>query len=107
MSLYSIEKVGEMCAVFKGDRQVSPATRGASKTVERLRSIEALDARNPTLGIHRACMCCERPFLSEGAHHRLCKNCRDPRRGLDNQMLGIGHGGGGAKVQAKRGRHGA
>ena len=107
MSLYSIEKVGEMYAVFKGDRQVSPATRDASKTVEWLRSIEALDARKASQVTRRSCLGCRGPFMSDGPHNRLCKSCRSSGRGLDNQMLGIGHGGGGSKVQAKRGRHGA
>lgn len=25
----------------------------------------------------RACMCCGKPFLSEGAHNRLCGSCRN------------------------------
>jgi hypothetical protein len=24
----------------------------------------------------RECLRCDRPFMSEGAHHRLCKDCR-------------------------------
>lgn len=24
----------------------------------------------------RACLCCRRPFMSDGAHNRLCSSCR-------------------------------
>jgi hypothetical protein len=24
----------------------------------------------------RACMCCQRPFLSEGIHNRICEPCK-------------------------------
>lgn len=32
-------------------------------------------------GTVRPCLCCRRPFLSEGAHNRLCDPCR--RKGSD------------------------
>lgn len=25
---------------------------------------------------NRNCLCCSHPFLSEGAHHRMCDTCR-------------------------------
>lgn len=30
----------------------------------------------------RPCLCCGRPFASEGPHNRLCKNCRQRARTL-------------------------
>ena len=34
----------------------------------------------------RACLCCGRPFLSEGNHNRMCKFCRR-RSHEDNPMM--------------------
>ena len=33
----------------------------------------------PGLGLlrRRVCLRCDRPFLSEGPHHRLCERCRE------------------------------
>jgi hypothetical protein len=28
----------------------------------------------------RACMCCSKPFLSEGSHNRMCTECKSGRR---------------------------
>ena len=33
----------------------------------------------------RKCMCCGTPFLSEGIHNRLCRNCG--RSGLGKDMI--------------------
>ncbi len=37
----------------------------------------------------RACMCCKEPFLSEGAHNRLCAKCGNTARnvGVDFDYL--------------------
>jgi hypothetical protein len=31
----------------------------------------------------RACLCCQEPFLSDGAHNRLCNACRRKEAGDD------------------------
>jgi hypothetical protein len=36
----------------------------------------------------RPCLCCRDPFLSTGAHHRMCDYCRSQNSGLDRQMVG-------------------
>lgn len=36
--------------------------------LDRLRYKERLSKRN--------CLCCQKPFMSEGAHNRMCKKCR-------------------------------
>lgn len=38
-------------------------------------------ARRRASRVMRPCMCCRRPFQSEGAHNRLCDPCR--RKGSD------------------------
>ena len=30
----------------------------------------------PKKAANRPCMCCRKPFASQGAHHRLCDRCR-------------------------------
>jgi hypothetical protein len=107
MSLYYIASVGEMYAVFKNGRQVSPAARDRTKAVDRKCALEGIEAKRSQLARQCRCLSCNNPFLSEGPHNRLCRNCRLSGRGLDNQMLGIAHGGGGGKVPAKRSRHGS
>lgn len=37
---------------------------------------EAAPPRRRKGSTERACMCCGRPFMSEGAHNRLCGGCR-------------------------------
>lgn len=44
-----------------------------SALAERRKGYEQRESTKPNL---RPCMCCERPFPSEGIHNRLCANCR-------------------------------
>lgn len=34
-------------------------------------------------GSRRPCLCCKRPFNSQGPHHRLCKECRQIDPGVE------------------------
>lgn len=38
----------------------------------------------------RRCLTCEKPFLSEGAHHRMCAHCRARVRDASPYGLGLG-----------------
>jgi hypothetical protein len=31
----------------------------------------------PPPKVERACMCCRKPFMSEGIHNRICKGCKE------------------------------
>lgn len=44
---------------------------------QELRSIAFETLPEPPPPVERACMCCRKPFLSEGKHNRLCGNCRE------------------------------
>lgn len=58
-------------AVYRGDEQVSGQRYGKA-SVEQLLDDMARRAKCKT----RPCITCGQPFLSEGAHNRMCKGCR-------------------------------
>ena len=65
---------GCMFAVFQGDRQVS------SPSTSKDMAEEKLDARERWARLRaRPCLCCKRPFQSEGPHNRMCTRCRNRR----------------------------
>lgn len=103
MSAYEIGPVGEMHAVFKGGRQVSPAARDRKLAEQRLEMLQRREARDLQDSTQRLCLCCSKPFFSEGAHHRLCSVCGKSADGLDNQMMDAGGAGSGGKVLVKGG----
>jgi len=49
--------------------------------------LEAPDPPRPTR--ERKCLCCGRPFLSEGAHNRLCDPCRDGAGEITHGLGGV------------------
>ena len=49
------------------------ASRGESKLINRFR--EEMDL-GPLIVTKRPCLRCERKFLSQGPHNRICSSCR-------------------------------
>jgi hypothetical protein len=64
-------------AIFDGDRQV-PGSQCPREVAER--SLERVQRRRASRV--RPCLCCGSPFVSEGAHNRLCGGCRLRSEGL-------------------------
>lgn len=49
-------------------------------------------ARRPLRTLtQRRCLCCATPFASEGAHHRLCNDCRQRESGPETVRICVNH----------------
>lgn len=42
--------------------------------------------------IERKCLCCLRPFMSDGNHNRMCDRCRKDSQGVPPGMVEMGDG---------------
>ncbi len=45
--------------------------------IEQINQVRRLSGLNKIISGHRACLRCNRKFVSEGIHNRLCDSCRD------------------------------
>ena len=69
----------EMRAAGKTVGEISVALDRSMTSIETLlRRIKGRQnpPRRPTATANRPCLCCGKPFASQGAHHRLCDRCR-------------------------------
>lgn len=70
-------------AVYDGKRRVA-GTFSSRHLAEAARERLEREARRRV----RPCLCCGAPFESEGAHHRMCKGCREWAAAQDPRMAG-------------------
>ena len=66
-----VGRVGRAWAVFRDGTRVSGLLQTAERAEQRRDAIRQAEARKP-----RGCLCCGARFVSDGRHHRLCKQCR-------------------------------
>lgn len=81
---YQVRRVGGGHVVIDPDgKQVRGPYRGNDEAQE---VCDVMQRRHDRQQMRkRPCMCCRREFISEGAHHRLCDECRRSGDGLPNQ----------------------
>ena len=61
--------------IFRNGQRVGQLSNNQQRIEERLEAMIA--AATARAGYRqRPCMCCEKTFLSEGKHNRLCDTCR-------------------------------
>jgi hypothetical protein len=68
-------------AVFDGNTRLSGEIKDPNEAALRADRLAKKAQRQK-----RSCLCCAHPFLSEGAHNRLCDRCRNTSDTFD---LGI------------------
>jgi hypothetical protein len=72
MNELTIARFGRAWAIFDGDRRISEPSHDDSKLAIKIRRMERERRQTP-----RRCLCCTHWFRSEGAHNRLCTQCRN------------------------------
>lgn len=77
---------GSKFAVFRGPERLTAPTTSLGLAQAELKRAERRAAAERARGQRsRPCMICGAPFLSEGAHHRLCKSCGHQPLGKEYQ----------------------
>lgn len=67
---------GSKFAVFRGPERLTTPTASIGMAQAELKRAERRLAAERAQGLQtRPCLICKAPFLSEGAHHRLCPSC--------------------------------
>ncbi len=74
--------------------EIAEKLPGRSKYAAKGRYLELMrkykEGIEPVYGTKRPCMCCQRPFISEGKHNRLCGYCKR-QTNLDYVTPSYGH----------------
>ncbi|ANT39877.1 hypothetical protein RGUI_0806 [Rhodovulum sp. P5] len=82
MSKLRIELVGGCYVVFDGGKRVGGQYSTHALAAARMENIQRARERAARVR-KRPCLCCGHVFDSEGAHNRLCPECRRKSAGPD------------------------